>query len=584
MPRSRRALARAVWGSCALCVLACGESGSLATAPTAGAAGVAGAGASQGGGAGSSAGAATPGGASQAGGGGSSLGGSSAGTSTGGGDASDAGDAGAGGAEPKPPTRPFDWVGILGTGQSLSIGATAGTITLEQPYGNLSLLDSGPDPKYPLTGGTPKWSVVPLVEPLRVKVAGTGPGYDDGQYPNNIAGETPHSGMANTLSWLWKMRGAADDYVSVHSAVGWSGHALVDIDKGGGKRAYPASLAEAHALRALATAQGKSFGYGAIIMTHGESDASTPNYGEGLYTLLQDYNADLKPITGQTRDIVMLVSQQSTKATGATGSAVQVLRASEQHPGEIICTGPKYQYQYSPDNLHLGAAGYRRLGEKYAEVFDRVVNLGQAWRPLAPTGAQRNGNVITVAFHVPEPPLVWSQHLEPPHQTLHSEWAKGRGFEVATSGGQAVTIASAEIAGDTVQLTLQNPPAADVALVVSYALTQDGDNNQGGNASGLRGLLRDSDPFVGADTETIEVTVTKGSAVMTSVKKGAFRRRTGFDVLSEADAVKPVVVRSRDSDDQLTLSGPWPDDTGQRTLSFHYDLYNYAVHFALQVE
>ena len=56
------------------------------------------------------------------------------------------------------------------------------------------------------------------------------------------------------------------------------------------------------------------------------------------------------------------------------------------------------------------------------------------------------------------------------------------------------------------------------------------------------------------------------------------------DVISEAGANKSVVVRARDSDDQLTLSGPWPDSSGTRTLSFHYDLYNYAVHFALPVE
>ena len=41
--------------------------------------------------------------------------------------------------------------------------------------------------------------------------------------------------MANTLSWLWKEQGASSDYVSIHSAVGWSGKCLVDIDKAGGK-------------------------------------------------------------------------------------------------------------------------------------------------------------------------------------------------------------------------------------------------------------------------------------------------------------------------------------------------------------
>jgi hypothetical protein len=562
----------------ALGFAACGEASSPEDAtPTPG--GASGSGAS----AGSSAGASIAGGGiAQAGTGGSVAEGGTSGGSEGG--AGDAGEAGAGGAEPEPLRPPFDWVGIVGTGQSLSVGATAGTISLEQPYRNLGLQDSGPDPKYPLSGGAPKWSLVPLAEPVRPKSTGKGPGYDDGQYPNNISGETPNSGMANTLSWLWKERGGAGDFVSVHSIVGWSGNKLLNIDKTGGKRAYPATLSEARVFKTAADAQGKTFGYGAIIMTHGESDASTAKYGEGLYQLLKDYNTDLKAITGQTSDIVMLVSQQSTKATGSAGSAVQVFRAGVDHPGEIICTGPKYQYQYSGDRLHLGAAGYRRLGEKYAQVFDRVVNLGESWQPLGPTAAKRSGNVIGVTFHVPEPPLVWSTHLAAPHQTVNKEWAKGRGFEVTTNAGVAVTISAAAIEGDTVWLTLQNPPATTVPLIVSYALTQDGDNNQGGNVLGLRGLLRDSDPFVGADTESIEVNVTQGQNVITSVQKGAFRRRTGFDIISEAGASKAVVVRTRDSDDQLTLSGPWTEATGKRTLSFHYDLYNYAVHFSMPVK
>lgn len=500
------------------------------------------------------------------------------------GEQTDGGVGGEGGDGSQPARPPFDWVGVIGTGQSLSVGVSAGFISLEQPYGNLTLLDSGAEPRYPLSGGAPIWSLVPLVEPLRAKVAGSGAGYTDGQYPNNLAGETAHSGMANTLSWLWQQQGAASDYVSIHSAVGWSGKCLVDIDKAGGKRAYPASLSEARAITELAAKQGKSFGYGAVTMTHGECDALTVDYADGLYRLLQDYNTDLKAITGQSSNIVMLVSQQSTKATGSNGSASQVFRAGQQHPGEIICTGPKYQYRYAPDKLHLQAAGYRRLGEKYAEVFDRVVNRKQAWQPLGPTRAKRVGNVLEVVFHVPDPPLVWSEHIAPPHQTVHPEWAKGRGFEVVTAAQQSVVIAAAEIQGNAVRLTLDPPPAADAELTVRYAITQDGAGNQGGDVLGLRGLLRDSDPFVGVDGETIAVQVTQGSPVITSVEAAAFRRRTGYDIVSEQGVATGLVVVSRDSDEQLTLSGPWTGASATRSLSFRYDLYNYAVHFSMPVE
>ncbi len=123
---------------------------------------------------------------------------------------------------------------------------------------------------------------------------------------------------------------------------------------------------------------------------------------------------------------------------------------------------------------------------------------------------------------------------------------------------------------------------------MGYALTQDNmdpDNlNHGGTLLGLRGLLRDSDPFVGPDTETIEVNVTKDSNIVTSVVKGAFRRRTGLDVIREGDVKQSFGVRPRDSDDQLTRTSKWTGATGKRTFTFSYDMYNYAVHFSMPVE
>ena len=390
--------------------------------------------------------------------------------------------------------------------------------------------------------------------------------------------------MANALSWLWKQRDASADYVTVHTTVGWSGHPLSDIDKAGGKRAYAASLSEARAYSTLAKQSGKSFGYGGIIVTHGESDSSNATYGSRLYQLQQDYNTELKAITGQTSEVVMLVSQQSTQATGSNGSAAQVFLQGRMHPGQLICTGPKYQYQYAPDKTHLQAGGYRRLGEKYAEVLDLAVDQKLAWQPLGPTSAKRTGNVIEVAFHVPNPPLVWNEQMQPAHQTMHTEWAAGRGFEVVTDSGQSLAIQSAQIQGTSVMLTLKDPVAAGAAVTVRYAITQDGGGSQGGDPKGLRGQLRDSDPFLGGDAETITTVVQQGSRTVKSATPGAFKRRTAFDILSQDGKDLPTIVSSHDSDDQLTLSTPWPGQGGSAQLTFRYDLYNYCVHFSQKAD
>lgn len=481
---------------------------------------------------------------------------------------------------------PFDWVGIIGTGQSLSVGWEAGIISPTQPFKNLKLVDSGPDPKYPIDGGaTGQWSVTPLIEPIRKAVAGTGAGYDDSQYPNNIFhynesyGETPHAGMANTLSTVWAARAGMGDYVTAHSVVGWSGHCLTDIDKKGGKRSFPAAMSEAKIFKKLAEAQGKTYGVGGIILTHGECDNGNANYGTGLYQMWQDYNTDLKAITGQKNDVVLLISQQSSSSSGTTGSAVQVWKAGNDHPGQIVCTGPKYAFgQYG---LHLSAPGYERVGEKYAEVFDLIVDQGIAWKPVGPNKVTRNGAVITLDFDVPNPPLVWDQHLNPPHQTAHTAWAQGHGFEVIDAMKNEIAIASAEIKGNSVVITLAQAPATGTMLTVGYALTADAPGYTAGGPDGLHGQLRDSDPFQGYSKETIEVSVTSGSPNI-SVPQGGFLRRAALDIVTGA-SLAPDTVCAKMNYDQITLSAPWTGATGKAMLTFHHNHYNYAVHFAMAV-
>jgi len=219
------------------------------------------------------------------------------------------------------PGRLADWVGVIGTGQSLSVGAAAGTpISTTQPFNNLKLHDDGPPPQYPLDGSG-DLSLIPLTERFRPPLEGWPP---DGQYPNNIQGESPNAGTANEITQLWSDR-MGTDYVTIHSVVGWSGHCLRDIDKSNPTtRAYPGGLSEARTFKRMAGEAKKSFAYGAVILTHGECDANNAGYEAGLHQLWLDYNQDLGEITGQTRDIPLLISQQSTIVTQSGGSAVAV--------------------------------------------------------------------------------------------------------------------------------------------------------------------------------------------------------------------------------------------------------------------
>ena len=461
---------------------------------------------------------ATAGSAGSAGTGGGAAGGSAGSAGTAGVDAG-AGSGGTGGGEAQllegTPSVAWDYTGIIGTGQSLAVGAQAGNITaaaMSQPYNNLKLsLGSLTVPPLDAAASeSAELSLVPLVEPIRQ----TASGYPSA-YPFNLYGESPHTAMSAELTALATTVGGLEDLVTVHTVVGESGQPMTVINKAATEmvtdtgtlgRAYAASLFEARAIARLAEAAGKTYGIGAIFLTHGESDAGNANYTNDMLQLWTDYNADLRAITGQEQPIPLFTSQQHGIFQYATGQAPRSIdlsttlqwTAALDHPDAIVCVGPKYQYPYFSDFLHLVPLGYELMGEKYAEAFYEHVLLGRPWQPLQPLRdtVARNGRTISVDFHVPVAPLAWDDVLPSPHQADLTEWAQGRGFEVR-EGTTRLTIESVTLVDeDTVQITCTTDVPAGATL--GYAATSDAAAISG--FSPRWGQLKDSDPFVGSFT------------------------------------------------------------------------------------
>ncbi len=454
----------------------------------------------------------------------SSGGGSGSGSGSGSGTGSSGSSASNGGSPDGGPAMSWDWNGIVGSGQSLSVGTPPGNsehASTTQPYGNLMLQlgtlvtaneveDASIPP--PWDASIPGIKMVPLTEPVRP----IGSGFPR-PYPVNIWGETPHAAMANEITALAKGDGAAD-YVTVHTVVGESGQGVVALVKfqdagttGSTGRAYSATLFEATQIAALAKAAGKTYGVSVIVMTHGETDATSATYGDDLTQLRADYNADIPAITGQTQKIPMYLSQQhaypctkgppigcSNTTRGGRPLANQFeWQLGVQHPGDFVCTGPKYQYPVNPDNdgIHLSATGYQMLGEKTAQVYHERAILGHDWQPLQPTMASRSGRVVTVNFHVPVGPLNWDMSLDAP---LITEWVNGNGFEL-WSGTTNITITSVAISGDSVQITAGSDLPA-TGLMVGYAMADQGAQMKVASKAVRWGRLRDSDPFMGTTT------------------------------------------------------------------------------------
>jgi hypothetical protein len=477
---------------------------------------------------------------------------------------------------------PFEWNGIIGNGQSLSVGSRGTPVlTTKQPFNNVKLYDA--TGKYALdSSGT--LSLVPLVEPIRPLCSIT-----SNPYPCSIYGETPHTALSIQLTTIAKAEGAAD-YLTIQSVVGQGAAPLSVITKGGTGNAYAAGLSEAHSFKKMADAAGKKFGYVAVVFTHGESDNGfAGSYESNLYKLYQGYGADLPAITGQSEAIPLIASQQvSSPPTGngltntpLGGTALALWQGSLDHPAQIVCSGPKYQYRYystggTNTDPHFYAAGYRRLGEKYAEIIDAIADRGAAWRPLQPSSAALAGTSLTVDFQVPNPPLAWEPSLS--ISTTVDAWKNGRGFEVVDSTGP-VTIVSATISGQSVVVTLAAAPTGS-KVRVRYA-TYNGCSTNCGNR--LVGQLRDSDPFLGADVETISCSVTQGSTSIECTGANSLATREWHDIVTGTGLADDTVVVTTDKATKATLSNPWTGSSGTAQLKFAYDLRNYAVQFDLAV-
>ena len=394
---------------------------------------------------------------------------------------------------------PWNWTGIIGTGQSLSVGARAPRIlSTSQPYNNLKL--STGDLAWPVDPNNSSLKMVPLVEPVG-RLAPTYPS----SWPTNIDGETFHTTMADELTALVRKK-FKRDLISVHSAVGEDGQGMVYIKKGAeihgvNGHSYQAALTEATAITRLAKAAGKTYGVGAVVVTHGETDAGNHDYEAQLHQLWQDYDGDLRAITGQSEHIPMILTQQNALADHSPSTLAQ-WKIGVDYPADIICSGPKYQYPYFTDGLHLTGDGYQQLGEKYAQVYYQRVILGRRWEPLEPTGVARRGRTITVHFHVPVAPLAWETTFSSPHPSV-DEWKNGKGFEVSNTSGAKVRIESVTIAGNSVVITCASDPGANAR--VGYAMVGELGVLSAPYAGTHRwGLLRDSDPFVGAVTGRLQ--------------------------------------------------------------------------------
>lgn len=396
----------------------------------------------------------------------------------------------------------FDVNHVLSTGQSNSV-ANSGTpvLTTTQPFANLMfdvgvMTATGCNGNGCTTYQTPS-SLVALVE---------------GDRFFNYSVETASSGIANEITNIARSvylvgqpagRTSHDVLVSLH---GRSGNSYACLRKGGCSWESPSNIkAFTEAMRQvddgkrLAAARGASYVVRAVTAIHGETDHyyagfplagtdGTPNkiqnYSDALVEWQTDYEAEVKARTGQTLPVPLFVSQMSGWTDKpASPIANAQLDAHVRAPGKVVLVTPGYPFAFASDCLHYTSHSNRRLGEYFAKAYLRHVLEGKTWEPVRPTAVTRAGNVITVKFAVPAPPLTLDT-------TLVSN-PGNYGFRYLDSAATPAITSVAVTAPDTVTITLASAPTG-TSRRLTYAQNAPSPACPG-PTGGARGNLRDSD-------------------------------------------------------------------------------------------
>ena len=273
----------------------------------------------------------------------------------------------------------------------------AASSATQQPYGNLKLAFGGA-------------TVAPPFDPDdRVAGAGAADRADApvrDQLPERLPASTS-TARRRTPRWptrspRWRWRRRCTTTSSIHTVVGESGQPLTVIKKnptnlptaGTSGRAYDATLFEASAITRLAGAAGKTLRHRRDRADPRRVGRRQHEYANDIYQFLTDYNRTCRRSPARRRRSRCWCRSRTRSPADAGSvsiSALQVWKAGVDHPGEIVCTGPKYQYSYATDaaHVHLRAHEYERLGEKTAQVYFERVVLGHDWQPLQPTSAER---------------------------------------------------------------------------------------------------------------------------------------------------------------------------------------------------
>ncbi|MEG1203438.1 MAG: hypothetical protein RSD82_14845, partial [Comamonas sp.] len=298
-------------------------------------------------------------------------------------------------------------------------------------------------------------------------------------------GQTPMESFSNALTD--KAAAIGVDYRSLSFTAAMGGTAYSGLKKG--TQTYTNMLLALNKAKQLADANGWQIIVDGCLVKHGEADSSSVTYLANLLEWQADVDADVKAITGQKAPVHFFLSQPSTFTT-TTPRAVQAMLDAHNTSAVHHLVGADYPFgsEFASDLVHFKGAGYFYIGEQFYRAWMQVLWTAASESKITQiTQATRTGQVVTLKYSVPVPPLVFDS------TTISERDVKGFTFS-DSSGPIAITSAAITNTGagtgvGEIQLSLASTPNGS-SESVSYAYSPKvGADMPCGN-------VRDSDPLV----------------------------------------------------------------------------------------
>ena len=397
-----------------------------------------------------------------------------------------------------PPPIEAQYNHVITFGQSLASAAEGWPALSKQPgYDNLMLGDStrsatfSGDRFVPVGGADfkPLRAVVQLKRDPKVlldadAVAGLEPHAQEEGEPVEVGALN----MARRLYLEDKGIEADPEHLLVASNAATSGRSIAQLAKVGGTHEYKRVLQAVDQARQLAEARGGSYSLSAFLWLQGEYDYAEvqggindkQHYKQALRQLRDDLYSDTAKAIGQVRMPAFISYQTDAKTSVVDGSldiGMAQWELAQEEPNWYLA-GPVYPYV--DNGTHLSANGYRWFGQMLGKVFHQVVVEQRGWQPLSPLHATVEGREILMDFHVPHPPLAFSE----PYLGHKAQMIENYGFVITDDTGK-VPVENIEAAADTV-----------LRLVVGRDLVGIPTIRYASHATGGAGELHDSDPTV----------------------------------------------------------------------------------------